>query len=266
MFGSYPGTMEYKASLLASHGFAALALSYIGLPGLVKLTYFMEIKLEYFEKAAEVMLKHPKVDCGAGLGVIGISFASSIVLAMGALLPCIKCVIWISGSHFPVSGRISYKDKMFFEQEYVNFEAGLEPMGPYTRYSGRNIFPIFDSPFCQELDSSRIHFQKRYDVGYMFIAGLSDANLAAEHSLNQAEKVLVNAKHPNYKLLRYPGAGHIIEPCFGNHHEFSHIKYYGTVFDWGGKTVPHCKAQEDSWFKQLDFLKANLTQTCHSKL
>jgi len=115
-----------------------------------------------------------------------------------------------------------------------------------------------------ELDKSRISFHERHDVAYMFIASLNDESNPSEHFLNQAEKMLKNSKHPNYELLRYPGAGHLLDPCYGIHHEIVEDKTFGILMDWGGKTVSHCKAQVDSWFKQLQFLKTNLRQQHHS--
>ena len=95
MFGGLPGTMEFKASLFASHGIAALALAYIEAHGLPNFSMDLVLELEYFEKASEMVLSHPKVDEKVGVGLIGISF-SSIVLAMAVHLPCVRCVIWLN--------------------------------------------------------------------------------------------------------------------------------------------------------------------------
>ena len=57
--------MEYRASLLAGHGFATLALAYYDFDDLPK--KFDMIHLEYFEEAVNFMLQHPKVGSGACL-------------------------------------------------------------------------------------------------------------------------------------------------------------------------------------------------------
>ena len=266
LFGGYPGTLEFKASLLASHGFATFALAYIGLPGLPPMDVITSLNLEYFEKACELFLSHPKVDKDVGLGVVGLSFASFIVLTMGALLPCIKCVIWINGFTYPVHGDISYKGKIFRNQDVVNLDVAFEPLGDEILYRGRRVYPVHEDPFCEALHDSRIPFHERHDVAYMFIAGLSDGDVTSEYHINQAEKMLIASKHPNYKLLRYPGAGHLLEPCYGIHHQITPQKVFGVLMDWGGETAPHCKAQEDSWPKQIDFLKSNLARKPSSKL
>lgn len=59
LFGSGGGLCEYRASLLAGHGFAVLALAYFRFEDLPE--NMNEINLEYFEEAVGFMLQHPKV-------------------------------------------------------------------------------------------------------------------------------------------------------------------------------------------------------------
>ncbi|XP_036887296.1 acyl-coenzyme A thioesterase 2, mitochondrial-like isoform X3 [Sturnira hondurensis] len=59
LFGSSGGLCEYRASLLARHGFAVLALAYFRFEDLP--AYLNEVHLEYFEEAVDFMLQHPKV-------------------------------------------------------------------------------------------------------------------------------------------------------------------------------------------------------------
>ena len=259
MFGGYTGTLEYKAALLSSHGFAALALAYVGLPGLPPLDMKVDLRLEYFEKATEVLQKHEKVDKNVGIGVLSLSFSSFISLAMSTCISKVKCVIWLNGFTHPMFGRIAYEDKMFGTVSFLDEEDSGTPMDSTILVEGRRMFPMYVDPFCSDLDHCRIPFYNRHDVGYMFIAGLSDNNVPSEYYLNQAEKMLVRSKHPNFQLLRYPGAGHLIEPCYGIHHYITQHKSFRVYMNWGGKTIPHCKAQEDSWQKQVNFLKLNLT-------
>ena len=71
MFGNIPGTSGFQAALLALHGFAALALIYIGRFGLPTHGEFLHLKLEYFERATNALLNHTNVDRGVGLDVMG---------------------------------------------------------------------------------------------------------------------------------------------------------------------------------------------------
>lgn len=59
LFGGVGGLVEFRASLLATHGFAVLALAYFGYEDLP--SELGEQDLEYFEEAVELLLKHPKV-------------------------------------------------------------------------------------------------------------------------------------------------------------------------------------------------------------
>lgn len=59
MFGSTGGLIEFRASLLASHGFAAFALAYWAYDDLP--SYLEKIDLEYFEEGIKFLLRHPKV-------------------------------------------------------------------------------------------------------------------------------------------------------------------------------------------------------------
>ncbi|KAM9294412.1 dynein axonemal light chain 1 [Gastrophryne carolinensis] len=58
MFGDEGGLVEYRASLLASRGFAALALPYVAFEDLPPT--MREFQLEYFEDAAKFLSQHPK--------------------------------------------------------------------------------------------------------------------------------------------------------------------------------------------------------------
>uniref|UniRef100_H2Y3N5 Acyl-CoA thioester hydrolase/bile acid-CoA amino acid N-acetyltransferase domain-containing protein n=2 Tax=Ciona intestinalis TaxID=7719 RepID=H2Y3N5_CIOIN len=71
LFGSYPGTMEFKAALLSSYGFVTLALAFYGVPGLPSLESFhsWKVDLGYFEKAFEYLSNIQEVDDTKGFGV-----------------------------------------------------------------------------------------------------------------------------------------------------------------------------------------------------
>jgi len=149
MFGNVPGTLEFHAALLASHGFAALSLIYIGRPGLPQHGEFLHLQLEYFERATQVLLNHPKVDSRLGIGAIGKSYGAYLVLTMGALLPNIKCVIWQNGFTYPMFGQISYRDATFYRQKDKGFESALVPKGSNVVFYGRSVFHLYDDPFCR---------------------------------------------------------------------------------------------------------------------
>ncbi|XP_052552135.1 acyl-coenzyme A thioesterase 3-like [Tympanuchus pallidicinctus] len=58
MYGDEGGLVEFRSSLLATRGFAALSLPYFDFEDLPKV--MKEFKLEYFEEAARFLQRHPK--------------------------------------------------------------------------------------------------------------------------------------------------------------------------------------------------------------
>ena len=110
MLGGAGGLVEFKASLLASHGFAALALAYLAYDDLpVTLQYF---DMEYFEEAANWLSSHPKV-LPHGIGVHAICNGSWIALLMASLqMKAINAVVAVSPNTTAFSSPFFYKGKM----------------------------------------------------------------------------------------------------------------------------------------------------------
>ncbi|CAJ0946375.1 unnamed protein product [Ranitomeya imitator] len=66
MFGGIGGLQVFRSSLLASRGFASLALAYLAYDDLPKVLH--EVDLKYFEEAAQFLCNHPKAsDVNSGL-------------------------------------------------------------------------------------------------------------------------------------------------------------------------------------------------------
>lgn len=63
LFGGAGGLIEFRAGLLASRGFAVLALAFFAYDDLPRT--LTQLDLEYFEEAAELLLQHPKVSPAA---------------------------------------------------------------------------------------------------------------------------------------------------------------------------------------------------------
>ena len=79
MFGTVGGLVEHRSALLASRGFATMALSYFTPPkkgsksrDVFDLTDLMYTDMEYFIEAMEILLGHEQV-LFHGVGVIGTS-------------------------------------------------------------------------------------------------------------------------------------------------------------------------------------------------
>lgn len=90
--GSGGGVDHDRAALYASHGFAALALAYFGVPGLPPV--LAGIPLEYFGRAID----HARSLAGGFVAVEGISRGAELALLVGATFPQVQAVLSIMGS------------------------------------------------------------------------------------------------------------------------------------------------------------------------
>jgi dienelactone hydrolase len=88
--GSEGGLTENKAALLASHGYATLALAYFHLESLPQ--ELVEIPLEYFETAIHFLGKQDAVD-SRRIAVQGGSRGGELALLLGSTFPQIRAVV-----------------------------------------------------------------------------------------------------------------------------------------------------------------------------
>ena len=262
MYGGIPGSPEFKPALLASHGFAALALPYYGIEGLP--STWAQLEMEYFEKAVKFLRNHASVDGAKGVGVIGVCKGGQIALAMADCLDGIKCVIASNCALNAIHNNHSYRKRIWNGLGFPMITSDIL-QNKNGAISSRAMFDInINSPKFQ---SNLFRFYERPNIAFMYIAGLEDYNVPSEFFCNLAEKLLKNVKHPNFTVLRYPGTGHIIEPPYNPVTPEVYFRDF-LFYVWnGGKPVPHCRAQIDAWSKQIQFLHQNLrTSKVNAKL
>ncbi|KAL6092499.1 hypothetical protein STEG23_034189 [Scotinomys teguina] len=106
VYGVGGGLLEYRASLMASHGFATLALAFYGFDDLPK--DFNIIEVDYFEEAVCSMLQHPQVK-GPDIGLLGLSLGADVCLSMASFLKNVSATVSINGSSFSGNRHIHYK-------------------------------------------------------------------------------------------------------------------------------------------------------------
>ena len=99
--GSGGGYDETRASLLATHGYAAFALAYFGTGSLPK--ELSEVPVEFFERAVSWLQERDCVDSDK-IAVYGYSKGGELALLLGSLYPQIKAVAAFSGSSFVWQG------------------------------------------------------------------------------------------------------------------------------------------------------------------
>uniref|UniRef100_F7C1U8 Bile acid-CoA:amino acid N-acyltransferase n=1 Tax=Monodelphis domestica TaxID=13616 RepID=F7C1U8_MONDO len=111
LFGGIGGLVEFRASLLASHGFATLALAYFAYDDLPKNLDVIDI--EYFEEAADILLRHPKV-LGPSIGIVSVSRGAQIGMAMATFLKQVAATVCINGVFLAEQVVIKYRNEKFF--------------------------------------------------------------------------------------------------------------------------------------------------------
>uniref|UniRef100_A0A3Q1I4Q6 Acyl-CoA thioesterase 19 n=1 Tax=Anabas testudineus TaxID=64144 RepID=A0A3Q1I4Q6_ANATE len=261
--GPFPGVLdlwggggklvEYRSALLASHGFASLALDYLT-PKITLETGKM-VDNQYFETAYRLLQQHPQI-LSSRIAMVGLSFGTSVSLKMAAYSEVIKlrCAVCFSGSHVqPVEGSLEQIMNFFKENQSK------------TRFNKQNeviwrdlLLPIPTDPKFK-VDVGRIK------CPVMLVVGEDDQNWPAHESAVDIKEMMERAGNSRLlTVLSYPNAGHLIEPPYTPHARSSNFwtvtegKNIKFVALWGGETVAHSRAQEDSWRKILVFLRENL--------
>ncbi|EGW01598.1 Bile acid-CoA:amino acid N-acyltransferase [Cricetulus griseus] len=247
LFGSTGGLIEFRASLLASHGFAAFALAYWAYDDLP--SYLEKIDLEYFEEGIKFLLRHPKV-LGPGVGIISVCKGAEIGLSMAINLKQIKATVLINGPNFVTSDPHVYHGQVNLpvpcNVEFVTTNA----LGLVEFYRAFEETADKDSKYCFPIEKAQGHF--------LFVVGEDDKNLNSKVHAHQATAQLIKSGKKNWTLLSYPGAGHLIEPPYAPLCSASRIPYVIPSISWGGDVILHAAAQEHSWKEIQKFLKKHL--------
>ncbi|XP_051017923.1 bile acid-CoA:amino acid N-acyltransferase [Acomys russatus] len=248
LFGSYGGLFEFRASLLASHGFAVMALAYFAYEDLPD-TLLVE-DLDYFEEAANFLLAHPKIQ-QPGIGVISLSKGADIGLAMACYLKQVVATVCINGFSIVFDIPLRYRDlvvtpiQLALERTEVHV-SGAVRLRHYTDDSSNKLNPQNILPI--EKAQGKI----------LFIVGENDECLDSKANAQRALDQLRRHGRSNGRMLAYPGAGHIIEPPFSPHCFASWHSVLGKPLLWGGDPIAHAAAQEHSWREILKFFRQHL--------
>ena len=261
--GGTVGVKENRTSLIASRGFVALTLSYISPGNSGMLPPYLE--LEYFEEAVEWLCKHPKVLPG-GIGLYGNCMGSWIALLLASFRSdVIKAVVAVSPVTMALSQLPAFKYQGKISQTIPGDHSKL-----ITTSDG--VISCHAIPKVTEDQGSNSTFSaitpsENISCPVLLIYGTDDQNSRSEFYAEQVyERMKKSGKEHLCSVLRYPGAGHLIEPPYSPLCYSSFDPALGLIFGnphtvWGGEIKAHAQAQEDSWPKVLVFLRRNIAQT-----
>ncbi|CAO2580758.1 Acyl-coenzyme A amino acid N-acyltransferase 2 [Lemmus lemmus] len=255
LFGSTGGLIEFRASLLASHGFAALALAYWGYDDLP--SHLEKVDLEYFEEGAEFLLRHPKIQ-QPGIGVISLSKGAEIGLAMACYLKQVVATVCVSGPSAILDIPLRYRDLVVPPIQRV-----LEHIQIHA--SGAVQFRPFIGDPCNRLNPQSILPVEKARGCILFIVGENDECLDSKAYAQRAMDQLQSHGRRNGRMLAYPGAGHLIEPPYSPYCFASWTSESANPVLWGGESIAHAAAQEHSWREIQKFFRKHLSPS-RSKL
>uniref|UniRef100_A0A8C5M4M6 Uncharacterized protein n=1 Tax=Leptobrachium leishanense TaxID=445787 RepID=A0A8C5M4M6_9ANUR len=248
MFGSAGGLIEFRSSLLASRGFASLALAYFAYDDLPPSLGGME--LEYFEEVAKILLGNPKV-IGDGVGVVGVSKGAEIALAMACFLPQVKATVCINGPNtvngFPLTYGDVYIPGIPYEMVKLLVSETEAIQLTYT----------FGDPRRPEHEASILPLEKAKGP-ILFIVGEEDRNYDSTTYAKEAKARAERFGKKDVRVLSFPKAGHLLEPPGSPLCQVSQSPILPLPIIWGGELKAHCAAQEICWREMQDFLRLNI--------
>ncbi|KAM9294411.1 acyl-coenzyme A thioesterase 1-like [Gastrophryne carolinensis] len=242
------GLLEYKASLLASKGFATMALAYYNYGNLPK--QLKDLHLEYFEEAVNYMLQHPKVK-GPGIGLLGHSMGGSLALSMASFLKGISATVVVNGPVANIVAALHYKD------------ITLPPIGfdvkkiTYPFPGVADIRDMLNNPL-EEANRQSLVPVGRADCKFLFLGSEDDGNWNNLFHIQTACKLLEEQGKEKPEVVYYAKAGHYIEPPYFPWCKSSMHTFIGQPVNWGGEPKSHCVAQVDSWKRIQAFFHKHL--------
>ncbi|KAG8512223.1 Acyl-coenzyme A amino acid N-acyltransferase 1 [Galemys pyrenaicus] len=251
LFGGVGGLVECRAGLLASHGFAALALAYFAYEDLP--SELTEVDLDYFEEATNFLLSHPKVQ-RPGIGVIGVSKGAEIALSMTCFLSQIVATICINGPTWYSQIPHKYRDQV------------LPPVPLFPEFFEIDVSGAMK--FSNYLDAQtwlKLLPIEKAQGQILFLASERDECLDSRKAAEKALERLQSHGKSNGRMVTYPGAGHLLEPPYGPLCYASRNPSMPFPVLWGGDPTQHAAAQEHSWAEILKFFRQHVVQN-RSKL
>ncbi|XP_077139240.1 acyl-coenzyme A amino acid N-acyltransferase 1-like [Ranitomeya variabilis] len=256
MFGGVGGLLEFRSSLLASRGFASLALAYFAYDDLPM--FLGEVDLKYFEEAAQFLCNHPKVS-GDGVGVIGICRGAEIALAMASFLPQVAATVCISGSNAVNGVNIVYGDQIM---KPIPLKRERILSTDFWSYGFTN---VAGDPRKPEFQDSIIPLEKARGP-ILFLVGSKDQHCNSLFLVTEAKSRAEKYGKKDVYVQCYPGAGHLLEPPGSPFCPLSQGQYFLVPLSWGGELQPHCRAQETSWKEVQEFFRKNIRCSRRNKL
>lgn len=266
--GGYCLTPEKPAAVLASHGFAVLALKYCGEEGLPENTG-SEIALEYFGTAITWLQDHPETDPGQ-LGVVGMSLGGTLALLLGSRFQEVDAAVSIKGSGVnifnfihngePVPSTRMQSTEIMRDALRARQPPECRPKNSDEEWSCYNwslthmMFILFHGLANPDALFPGVIPVERIKGPVMLVSGLDDQAWPSTLYTEVAYQRLKEHDFPyHFEHLAYPEAGHRLG--------IAHLPRTESNIAWrsaGGNARGAGVANADYWPRMIEFLRENL--------
>lgn len=251
--GGAGGLKESKASLLSSHGFATLALAYFAYDDLPSLPQYID--LDYIEEAVEWLYHHPKV-LRDGIAIQSYCLGSWVAFLLASYrTDLVKAMVAVSPWHAPLWKPYRYKGKLSNKFRYPEENIKITDGGLIFRYC----MPLAKEVAVPSAELPAVTPVEKITCPVLFVFGTDDLLIDCDFTVGYIlEQLRAVGKESLCTVMRFPGAGHRIEPPYNPHYHTTYMKPFKQHWVLGGETKSHALAQEISWHKILNFLQQNL--------
>lgn len=262
--GSGGGIDRLEAALLASRGFACLALAYFSFPG--RPSELIDIPLEYFGDALEWLADQPGIRPTA-IATMGRSRGGELSLQLASRFPSIRAAVAIvpsgyrwgamtedgrPGAAWTWQGRplpwVHGKDSDW--EQFVTKDGAVE-LTPTFRAAIANAA-------AEELDAATIEVE-RGTAPLLLLCGGDDAMWdSVELSDTTVERARTRTPRRDVRRIVYPGAGHNISLPYLPVLTSGVHPVDGARYAFGGSRAGTAAARVQGWREVLEFLGVQL--------
>jgi dienelactone hydrolase len=267
--GSGGGIAREEAALLASRGFACLALAYFNYPG--RPGELCDMPLEYFGQALDWLAAQPEIQADA-IAVKGNSRGGELSLLLGATFPVVRAVVagvpsgyiwgaarsdWADGAAWTLHG-------MDLPRVPVREEDEADPERDVTADGAIKLTPGFLKALAhatpEELAAAEIPVERTNGPILMLCGDADDMWPAIEMTDVVLRRTTEAGFGHQVRRINYPDAGHLITlPYLPVRTAAEHP--LGGYFAYGGSTAGTAAARASAWREMLSFLASSLDRS-----
>ncbi|HKP75267.1 MAG TPA: acyl-CoA thioester hydrolase/BAAT C-terminal domain-containing protein [Longimicrobiaceae bacterium] len=254
--GSEGGFDDLGAAVLASHGYAALAVAYFGAPGLPD--ELSEIPVERIARAVAWIRTQPGLDAGR-IGVMGASKGAELALVAATLVPEIRAVVAYAPADvvnpgLARQGGTRPQSSWTWKGAPLPFLALTPPPefeAQFRRQPPYRLRPLYEASRSDSALARAAIPVERIHGAVLLISGDDDQMIPSGPAAEAVVRRLREAHHPYpFHHLHYPAAGHVILLPYLPTPPRERIGPWRT----GGTPAGYARADAESWPIVLRFL------------